>query len=111
MSSTKLAAPTTLLRRHCVARAETVALDFESAAAAFGILFSLQIANLDVALSFWFFRCLPLFVHNGYPFLDYKVKYRSRSRQAAPNSQIGLRLTEHDAVIRVYDDAGNVIEA
>ena len=32
------------------------------------------------------------------------------SSRAAPNFHIGPRLAVHDAVIRVYDAAGNVIE-
>jgi hypothetical protein len=58
------------------------AFDFYAAVAAFGILFRLQIANLDVALSFWFFRCLPLFLHMGVlpvDSVDYKVNGGSRS--------------------------------
>ena len=41
------------------------AFDFDVTVAAFGILFRLQIANLDLARGFWFFRSLPLFVHVG----------------------------------------------
>ena len=32
------------------------------------------------------------------------------SRQASPNFRVGPRLIAHNAVIRVYDEAGNVIE-
>jgi hypothetical protein len=40
----------------------------------------------------------------------YTDSQRSLSSQPSPEFHIGVRLIAHNAVIRVYDEAGNVIE-
>jgi hypothetical protein len=42
--------------------------------------------------------------------LDVRRLYGCRAQLVKPEFHIGFRLIAHNAVIRVYDDAGNVIE-